>query len=220
MKKLNLINKSSDKAFFKLDEKVVLVQNNGVTIWANEEDFANYIGSETTSEFSKSLGLPFREIENDGIYHVAFTLEDGSILSYENNPLEEDNEDSLCHWESEREYFDEMDLTRTRCNNCMTVFESDDELEVMANGKIDDENTEFIKACPHCKTDGYLMDIYDLFDCEVMVNGFWKNISVTEQDYQEIKNDLNGTSGKKYIVKLIDSNELVRANMITQIRKK
>lgn len=40
-----------------------------------------------------------------------------------------------------------------RCNNCMTVFESDEDLKLM------DDDGEYINACPHCETDSYLMDL-------------------------------------------------------------
>ena len=43
-----------------------------------------------------------------------------------------------------------------RCNNCMTYFESDDDLL-----DAEDEDGEF-KACPECNTDAYLMDLSDL----------------------------------------------------------
>lgn len=40
-----------------------------------------------------------------------------------------------------------------RCNNCMSYFKSDDDLE-----DCNDEG-ELIKGCPKCKTDSYLMDL-------------------------------------------------------------
>lgn len=40
-----------------------------------------------------------------------------------------------------------------RCNKCMSYFESDDELEVI------DDNGEFVKVCPNCMTEEYLMDL-------------------------------------------------------------
>lgn len=43
-----------------------------------------------------------------------------------------------------------------RCNNCMTYFESDDDL---IDGE--DEDCEF-KGCPKCNTDKYLMNLADL----------------------------------------------------------
>ncbi|MCT7648942.1 hypothetical protein [Aliarcobacter butzleri] len=43
-----------------------------------------------------------------------------------------------------------------RCNNCMTYFESEDDLH-----DAEDEDGEF-KACPECNTDAYLMDLADL----------------------------------------------------------
>lgn len=50
-----------------------------------------------------------------------------------------------------------------RCNNCMTVLIEDDlELVAEIEGKTsapEDAKTEWIKACPKCKTDHYLMDI-------------------------------------------------------------
>lgn len=42
------------------------------------------------------------------------------------------------------------------CNNCMTYFESDDDLK-----DLEDEDGEF-KGCPECNTDAYLMDLSDL----------------------------------------------------------
>lgn len=45
-----------------------------------------------------------------------------------------------------------ISTSECRCNNCMTYFKSDDEL----NDAEDDEG-EF-KACPECNTDAYLMD--------------------------------------------------------------
>ncbi len=50
-----------------------------------------------------------------------------------------------------------------RCNNCMTELDEDD-LELVAEitsktSDPEDAKTEWIKACPKCKTDAYLMDI-------------------------------------------------------------
>lgn len=42
---------------------------------------------------------------------------------------------------------------KTRCNNCETVFESDEELIIF----LDDNGHG--KGCPKCKTDAYLMDL-------------------------------------------------------------
>lgn len=39
-----------------------------------------------------------------------------------------------------------------RCNNCMTYYESDDELSMIWNEQ------EPYKGCGKCETDGYLMD--------------------------------------------------------------
>ncbi len=45
----------------------------------------------------------------------------------------------------------------TRCNNCMSYFENDDELELFYE---DENNLETgFKGCPECETDGYLMDL-------------------------------------------------------------
>lgn len=45
----------------------------------------------------------------------------------------------------------------TRCNNCMSYFESDDELKLFYE---DENNLETgFKGCPKCETDGYLMDL-------------------------------------------------------------
>ena len=46
-----------------------------------------------------------------------------------------------------------INTNECRCNNCMTYFESDDDLE-----EFKDENSAF-KGCPKCKTDSYLMDL-------------------------------------------------------------
>lgn len=40
-----------------------------------------------------------------------------------------------------------------RCNNCMSYFKSDDDLEDC------NDDGELIKGCPKCKTDSYLMDL-------------------------------------------------------------
>lgn len=48
---------------------------------------------------------------------------------------------------------DEHQVPQVRCNNCMSVFDSDDDLELLPDGK------EWFKGCPKCKTDGYLMDL-------------------------------------------------------------
>ena len=39
-----------------------------------------------------------------------------------------------------------------RCNNCMTVFESDNDLALLYDG-------EWFKGCPWCGTDEHLMDL-------------------------------------------------------------
>lgn len=57
---------------------------------------------------------------------------------------------------------------KIRCNNCMKVFRDDSEL-VMLYENIDNsvtdtptgEDYDVIKACPTCRTDGYLMDLKD-----------------------------------------------------------
>lgn len=41
-----------------------------------------------------------------------------------------------------------------RCNNCMKLFDSDDDLEYMI-----DKNGECFWGCPDCRTDKYLMDL-------------------------------------------------------------
>ena len=48
-----------------------------------------------------------------------------------------------------------ISTSECRCNNCMTYFESDDDLEDM-----EDENGS-LKGCPKCKTDSYLMNLSD-----------------------------------------------------------
>lgn len=40
-----------------------------------------------------------------------------------------------------------------RCNNCMQTFESDEELELL------EWADEWLKVCPNCKVDTFLMDI-------------------------------------------------------------
>lgn len=40
-----------------------------------------------------------------------------------------------------------------KCNNCMIIFEDEDELIIIK------ENEEYFKACPHCLTDENLIDI-------------------------------------------------------------
>ena len=42
-----------------------------------------------------------------------------------------------------------------RCNNCMALFEDEDDLELI------EVDGEYFTACPNCKTDGYLMDLED-----------------------------------------------------------
>lgn len=45
-----------------------------------------------------------------------------------------------------------------RCNNCMCIFESDDELvkyPIVEDGVV----VETIDACPDCLTDAYLMNL-------------------------------------------------------------
>jgi hypothetical protein len=41
---------------------------------------------------------------------------------------------------------------KIRCNKCMTKFVNDDDLAIIK------ENGQFVKACPKCKIDGFLMD--------------------------------------------------------------
>lgn len=48
---------------------------------------------------------------------------------------------------------------RIRCNNCMTVFESDDLERLEKDG-------ELIDACPKCKTDEYLMQPFEEYGKE------------------------------------------------------
>ena len=43
-----------------------------------------------------------------------------------------------------------------RCNWCMRVFASDDDLELFKDGD------EWFKGCPYCHTDGSLMDIEEV----------------------------------------------------------
>lgn len=40
-----------------------------------------------------------------------------------------------------------------RCNNCMRMFEDDDDLKLFC------DNGEYYKGCPDCGTDEYLMDM-------------------------------------------------------------
>lgn len=49
-----------------------------------------------------------------------------------------------------------ISTSECRCNNCMTYFESDEDLE-----RFEDEDGLFL-GCPDCKTDVYLMDLEDL----------------------------------------------------------
>lgn len=51
----------------------------------------------------------------------------------------------------------EMQMTnlRLRCNNCDTIFESDEHLVVV----FDEKDKEYVLGCPTCNTDAYLMDI-------------------------------------------------------------
>lgn len=46
-------------------------------------------------------------------------------------------------------------MSKIRCNNCMRIFNSEEELELLK----DNEANEFYKGCPTCKTDSYLMDL-------------------------------------------------------------
>ena len=41
-----------------------------------------------------------------------------------------------------------------RCNNCMAEYEAEEELEMMQ-----DSDGDWMRACPTCRTDNYLMDI-------------------------------------------------------------
>ena len=58
----------------------------------------------------------------------------------------------------------------TRCNNCMTIFETNDDGDVIhwtTGGQLDgteltiqqDTDDSWFTGCPKCKTDSYLMDI-------------------------------------------------------------
>lgn len=42
-----------------------------------------------------------------------------------------------------------------RCNNCMTEFDSEEDLEMV----IDKFDNQKVLGCPICNTDSYLMDI-------------------------------------------------------------
>ncbi|MBM7598131.1 hypothetical protein JOC34_000488 [Virgibacillus halotolerans] len=55
------------------------------------------------------------------------------------------------------EYKHGSDQYETRCNKCLSYFESDDELELFYEDANDLE-TGF-KGCPECETDNYLMDL-------------------------------------------------------------
>jgi len=53
----------------------------------------------------------------------------------------------------------------TRCNNCMTIFDSDT-LNWTTGGQLDgteltiqEDKDGWFEGCPKCKTDSYLMDI-------------------------------------------------------------
>lgn len=48
-----------------------------------------------------------------------------------------------------------MTNLRLRCNNCDTIFESDEHLVVV----FDEKDKEYVLGCPTCNTDAYLMDI-------------------------------------------------------------
>ena len=43
---------------------------------------------------------------------------------------------------------------KIRCNNCMRVFDEEEDLEM-----IDEGEGYFFLGCPECKTDEYLMDL-------------------------------------------------------------
>ena len=58
-----------------------------------------------------------------------------------------------------------------RCNNCMTYFESDDDLE-----KFEDEDGEFL-GCPKCKKDSYLMDLTDSYTKEKIIFDMNKTVA-------------------------------------------
>ncbi len=58
----------------------------------------------------------------------------------------------------------------TRCNNCMTTFETNDDGDVIhwtTGGQLDeteltiqqDTDGSWFTGCPKCKTDNYLMDL-------------------------------------------------------------
>lgn len=66
-----------------------------------------------------------------------------------------------CHFQrfeivKEIKEIDEI-IESCRCNNCMTYFESDNDLIQLLDSD-DDSDTEFYLGCPICKTDSYLMD--------------------------------------------------------------
>jgi len=48
-----------------------------------------------------------------------------------------------------------------RCNNCMKVFSDDSQLEILESVYFPsmENDPEFYKGCPDCKTDAYLMDL-------------------------------------------------------------
>jgi Pyruvate/2-oxoacid:ferredoxin oxidoreductase delta subunit len=48
-----------------------------------------------------------------------------------------------------------------RCNNCMAVFGSEEELQILPTGTEQEGEVEYIKGCPTCKTEEYLMDLVD-----------------------------------------------------------
>jgi hypothetical protein len=49
--------------------------------------------------------------------------------------------------------------TMIRCNECNKLFHNEDELQLLELEEPMTDKREFVKACPACKTDVYLMDI-------------------------------------------------------------
>lgn len=56
-------------------------------------------------------------------------------------------------------------IYETKCCNCETYFETDEDLELL----FDEKNQVYFKGCPKCKTDEYLMSLdNDVFiDCSL-----------------------------------------------------
>ena len=88
--------------------------------------------------------------EDDEAYIIAYLVDEACSISQDEmyNYIVDNN---LGNIKETTEY--KISVSECRCNNCMTYFESDDDLIVL------DDDGEKYKGCPECKTDGYLFDL-------------------------------------------------------------